>query len=128
MPSVTGTRQPWRLPTPSMVTRQSKHTPIMQEGKRSAPLTAGERRASQFEASSAAETVSPCRAATATPSTKICTGGRLSCSDRLNILVPSMSLVAAVVRSTGGAKPTGRKRADQLGLERALRNHACDLE
>jgi len=30
MPSATGTRQPWRLPTPSMVTRQSKHTPIMQ--------------------------------------------------------------------------------------------------
>ena len=30
MPSATGTRQPWRLPTPSTVTRQSKHTPIMQ--------------------------------------------------------------------------------------------------
>ncbi|MGY3652321.1 hypothetical protein ACVWW2_007612 [Bradyrhizobium sp. LM4.3] len=30
MPSATGTRHPWRLPTPSTVTRQSKHTPIMQ--------------------------------------------------------------------------------------------------
>src|SRR3954467_8700378 len=128
MPSVTGTRQPWRLPTPSMVTRQSKHTPIMQEGKRSAPLTAVERRASQLEASSAAETVSPCRAATATPSTKICTGGRLSCSDRLNILAPSISLVAAVVRGAGGAKTAGRERADQLRLERALLDHPRDLE
>ena len=30
MPSRTRTRQPCRLPTPSIVTRQSKHTPIMQ--------------------------------------------------------------------------------------------------
>ncbi len=30
MPSATSIRQPWRLPTPSMVTRHSKHTPIMQ--------------------------------------------------------------------------------------------------
>ncbi len=30
MPSRTRTRQAWRLPTPSMVTRQSKQTPIMQ--------------------------------------------------------------------------------------------------
>jgi glutamine synthetase len=30
MPSRTRTRQPWRLPTPSIVTRQSKHTPIRQ--------------------------------------------------------------------------------------------------
>ena len=30
MPSVTLTRQPCRLPTPSIVTRHSKHTPIMQ--------------------------------------------------------------------------------------------------
>ena len=30
MPGDTRTWQPWRLPVPSMVTRQSKHTPIMQ--------------------------------------------------------------------------------------------------
>ena len=31
MPSVTGTRQPWRLGRPSIVTRQSKQTPIPQK-------------------------------------------------------------------------------------------------
>ena len=31
--------QPWRLPTPSIVTRQSKHAPIMQKGARGLPDT-----------------------------------------------------------------------------------------
>src|SRR5207302_7260748 len=34
MPARTGIRQAWRLPMPSILTRHSKHTPIMQYGAR----------------------------------------------------------------------------------------------
>ena len=69
MPSRTGTRQPCRLPTPSTVTRQSKHTPIMQYGARGAPETGVVRQWSMPAASMAAATVSPMRARIALPST-----------------------------------------------------------
>ena len=75
MPGCTTTWQPWRLPTPSTVTRHSKHTPIMQYGPRGAPLTGVLRQLARPAASSAAATVSPARACAGAPSIVIGTAG-----------------------------------------------------
>src|SRR6516162_1642065 len=77
--------QACRLALPSMVTRQSKQTPIRQYGPRAAPETAVVRQATCPEASIAAATVSPCRAGVAVPSIKIVRESLRSLYTRRNI-------------------------------------------
>src|SRR5262249_49186483 len=67
MPSRTAIRHACRLPTPSMVTRHSKQTPIMQYGARFAPDTGVVRQYARPAASSAAATVSPSSAVMRAP-------------------------------------------------------------
>src|SRR5262249_21647542 len=85
IPSRTDVMQPCRLALPSMVTRQSKQTPMRQYGPRGAPETAVVRQATCPEASIAAATVSPCRASVAVPSIKIVRGSRRSLMSGGNI-------------------------------------------
>src|SRR4029079_12414615 len=68
IPSCTGTRHPCRLPTPSILTRHSKQTPIMQYGPRCAPDTGVVRQARIPAARSAAATLSPADALIGIPS------------------------------------------------------------
>src|ERR1700722_20786111 len=87
---------------------------------------------SRPDANSAAETVSPSRVATATPSTKICTVGLSSLSDRLNIGYASWLLGLTSVISAGrcarGCETTGGECSDQFWLERTGCNHARDFK
>ena len=69
MPSATRTRHACTLRSPSIVTTQSKHAPIMHNGPRGVPETAVARKARSPAASIAAATESPSRAVTAVPST-----------------------------------------------------------
>src|SRR5439155_22244347 len=85
IPSRTGVMQACRFAPPSMVTRQSKQTPMRQYGPRDAPETAAVRQATCPEASIAAATVSPCRAGVAVPLTKIVRGSSCSLMSRRNI-------------------------------------------
>src|SRR5512146_2734467 len=109
MPSRTGTRQAWRLPTPSMVTRQSKHTPIRQYGARGDSVTGVVRKWSTPAASMAPATVSPRRARISLPSTFSETVSPVSPS-RLNMEPP---------RTEGG---------DQRLVERAAGDHRRHAE
>src|SRR6185295_7959024 len=69
MPSRTATMQACWFGRPSMTTRQSKHTPIMQYGPRGWLATAVVRQADMPAPSRAAATLSPARARYVRPST-----------------------------------------------------------
>src|SRR5215471_10066291 len=98
IPSRTDVMQPCRLALPSMVTRQSKQTPMRQYGPRGAPETAVVRQATCPEASIAAATVSPCRAGLAMPSIKIVRESSRSLITRRNIESSCAESSKALVR------------------------------
>src|SRR6185437_9426415 len=109
MPSRTGVRQACRLATPSIMTRQSKHTPIWQYGPRGAPDTALKRQAAWPAASSAAATLSPPRAGVATPLTTMVSARRLSVNRR-NIEAPRRESAEPVVWRDTGIDPRRQRQ------------------
>src|SRR5690348_6639643 len=68
MPAVTGVKQAWRLPTPSISIRHSKQTPIMQYGARRNPDAEVVRKLVSPASNKAAATESPGCAITSLPS------------------------------------------------------------
>ena len=68
MPGRAGTRQARRFGAPSIVTRQSKHTPMPQNSPRGRPATRVVRQERMPAAHSAAATVCPGRTGTSRPS------------------------------------------------------------
>src|ERR1700730_5396655 len=102
MPSRTAIMQPCRLPTPSMVTRHSKHTSMRQNGARGAPDTGVLREITRPAASITAATLSPSRASTQTPSTRMVGAGRLASMSRRNMKPPRAECVQAFGRQVAG--------------------------